>query len=80
MELEKLEKLIGEIVNIDGYRISEDTVLSDDLGMDALDVYELVMEIENALDIEFPQETSPGIRTVGELLTEIESITGVGEV
>ncbi len=80
MELEKLAELIEKITDTGGYTISEETVLSDDLGMDMLDVFELLMEIENVLDIEFPQNTGSNIRTVGELAAEIDLITGAGEV
>lgn len=80
MELERLAEIISDVEALDGYTITGDTVLSDDLGMDILDVFELLMEIENVLDIEFPQDTISNIRTVGELLEEIDLITGAGEV
>lgn len=66
MELEKLKEVIAEVLNVDPNEITKDTTFLDDLGADSLDVYQIVMGIEEAFDIEIPAEKAEQITTVGE--------------
>ncbi len=66
MELEKLKEVIAEVLNVDPNEITEETTFLDDLGADSLDVYQIVMGIEEAFDIEIPAEKAEQITTVGE--------------
>ena len=52
MELEKLKKIITEVLNVDESEITMDTKFIDDLGADSLDVYQIIMGVEEELDIE----------------------------
>ena len=54
MELEKLKKIIVEVLNVDEDEISEDTTFIDDLGADSLDIFQIIMGIEEEFDIEIP--------------------------
>ena len=56
MELEKLQKIIAEVMNVDEEEITMDTTFVDDLGADSLDVYQIIMGIEEEFDIEIPNE------------------------
>ena len=56
MELEKIKAIIAEVLNIDADSITEDTTFVDDLGADSLDLFELVMALEDEYNIEIPAE------------------------
>ena len=52
MEFEKLKKIIAEVLNVDPDEITMETTFQDDLGADSLDVYQIIMGIEEEFDIE----------------------------
>lgn len=58
MEFEKLKKIIAEVLNVDPDEITMETTFQDDLGADSLDVYQIIMGIEEEFDIEIPAETA----------------------
>ncbi len=70
---EEVRKAIAEQLNISEDRITEDSRLIDDLKADSLDVVELVMGLEERYGIEIPDEDLPGIKTVGDIISYIES-------
>ena len=51
MEFEKLKKIIAEVLNVDPDEITMETTFQDDLGADSLDVYQIIMGIEEEFDI-----------------------------
>lgn len=73
MELKKLQEVIAEVLNVDPREITEKTTFLDDLGADSLDVYQIIMGIEDAFQIEIPAEKVEGITTVGEAVELIRS-------
>ncbi len=73
MELEKLQEVIAEILNVDPREITEKTTFLEDLGADSLDVYQIIMGIEDAFHIEIPAEKAERITTVGEAVELIKS-------
>lgn len=66
MELEKLKEIIAEVLNIDEDIITGETTFVDDLGADSLDVFQIVMGIEEEYDIELGNETVERIQTVND--------------
>ena len=56
MEFEKLQQIIAEVLNIDPEEITMNTTFVDDLGADSLDVFQIIMGIEEEFDIEIPEE------------------------
>ena len=52
MELEKLKKVIAEVLNVDPEEITPESTFVDDLGADSLDVYQIIMGIEEEFDID----------------------------
>ena len=56
MEFEKLAKIIAEVLNVDANEITLDTTFVDELGADSLDVFQIIMGIEEEFDIEIPNE------------------------
>ena len=73
MELEKLKKIIVEVLNVDEDEISEDTTFIDDLGADSLDIFQIIMGIEEEFDIEIPTEEAEKISTVGDAVEQIRN-------
>ena len=57
MELEKIKAIIAEVLNIDADSITEDTTFVDDLGADSLDIFQIIMGIEEEYDIELDNES-----------------------
>ena len=72
MEFEKLKKIIIEVLNVDEEEIKEDTTFIDDLGADSLDVFQIIMGIEEEFDIEIPNEEAEKIVTVGDAVEQIK--------
>ncbi len=61
MEFEKLQQIIAEVLNIDPEEITMNTTFVDDLGADSLDVFQIIMGIEEEFDIEIPTEEAEKI-------------------
>ena len=73
MEFEKLKKVIAEVLNVDPEEIAMETTFSEDLGADSLDVFQIIMGIEEEFDIEVPAEQAEKISTVEEAVELIKS-------
>ena len=73
MEFEKLRKVIAEVLNVDPEEITMNTTFTDDLGADSLDVFQIVMGIEEEFDIEIPEEQAEKISTVEEAVELIKN-------
>lgn len=73
MEFEKLQKIIAEVLNVDADEINMETTFVDDLGADSLDVFQIIMGIEEEFDIEIPNENAESITTVGDAVEAIKS-------
>lgn len=73
MEFEKLQQIIAEVLNVDADEITMDTTFVDDLGADSLDVFQIIMGIEEEFDIEIPNEAAEKIVSVGDAAEAIKS-------
>ena len=76
MEFEKLQQIISEVLNVDVDEITPDTAFGDDLGADSLDIFQIIMGVEEEFDIEIPQEKVEKIVTVGDAARAIKAETG----
>ena len=65
MEFDKLREIIAEVLNVDADEITMDTTFVDDLGADSLDVFQIIMGIEEEFDIEISNEDAEKIVSVG---------------
>ena len=74
MELEKITAIIAEVLNIDADSITADTTFVDDLGADSLDIFQIIMGIEEEYDIELENESVEQIQTVGDAVEAIRAI------
>lgn len=73
MEFEKLKNIIAEVLSVDPDEITMDTTFMDDLGADSLDVYQIIMGIEEEFDIEIPSESAENITTVEQAVELIKN-------
>ena len=73
MEFEKLAKIIAEVLNVDANEITLDTTFVDELGADSLDVFQIIMGIEEEFDIAIPNEEAEKIVSVGDAVEAIKS-------
>ena len=69
---EEMKDLIAEGLNIDESKITEESSFKDDLGADSLDLFELVMSLEDKYDVEIPSEELEKLLTVGYVIKYIE--------
>jgi len=72
MELEKLQQIIAEVLNLDVDEITTETTFVDDLGADSLDIFQIIMAIEEEFDIEIPNEEAEKIVSVGDAMEQIK--------
>ena len=73
MEFEKLKKIIAEVLNVDEEEITMDTTFVDDLGADSLDIFQIIMGLEEEFDIEIANEEAENIVTVGDAVEQIKN-------
>ena len=73
MEFEKLQGIIAEVLNIDPEEVTINSTFVDDLGADSLDVFQIIMGIEEEFDVEIPNEAAEQIVTVGDAVEQIKN-------
>ena len=72
MAFEKLRDIIVEVLNVDETEVTMESTFIDDLGADSLDVFQIIMGIEEEFDIEIPNEEAEKIVTVGDAVEQIK--------
>ncbi len=73
MEFEKLQDIIAEVLNIEASEITMESTFVDDLGADSLDIFQIIMGIEEEFDIEIPNEAAEKISTVADAVEQIKN-------
>ena len=73
MEFEKLQKIIAEVMNVSEEEIRPETTFVDDLGADSLDIFQIIMGIEDTFDIQIPEDAAEHITTVAEAVEQIQA-------
>ena len=71
--LEKMREIIAEQLNADESEISEATSFKEDLGADSLDLFELVMALEENYEVEIPAEDLTELTTVGKVMDYLKA-------
>ncbi len=75
MEFEKLKKIIVDVLNVDENEITMDTTFIDDLGADSLDVFQIIMGLEEEFDIEIPDDVAEKVVTVKDAVEYVQNLT-----
>ena len=73
MEFEKLRDIIVEVLNVDASEVKMESTFVDDLGADSLDVFQIIMGLEEEFDIEIPNEQAEKIVTVADAVEQIKA-------
>lgn len=74
MEYEKIKKIIVEVLSVDEKEITPDTTFVEDLGADSLDIFQIIMGIEEEFDIEISHESAEKINTVKDAVDCIKAV------
>ncbi|MEI6579825.1 MAG: acyl carrier protein [Eubacteriales bacterium] len=72
MVFEKVQKIICEQFGIEASEVTLESSIIDDFGADSLDIVDLAMTIEDAFDIEVPDEELENVKTVADIVKFIE--------
>ena len=72
MEFERIRDIICEVLNLEPDEVTMSTNIVEDLGADSLDVFQIIMAIEEEFEIEIPQEEAEKIKTVGDAVEAIK--------
>ena len=70
--LEKMKEIIAEQLSVDAESITEASSFKDDLGADSLDLFELVMALEDEYSVEIPAEDLQNLLTVGDVMNYLK--------
>ncbi|MFT3983671.1 MAG: acyl carrier protein [Lachnospiraceae bacterium] len=73
MEFEKLKKIIAEVLNVDEDEVTMETKFVDDLGADSLDIFQIIMGIEEEFDVEISTDEAENIVSVGDAVEQIKN-------
>lgn len=73
MEFEKLREIIADVMSIEPDEITEDVSFENDLGADSLDIFQIIMGIEEEFDIEIANEDAEKIISVGDAVEQIKN-------
>ncbi len=73
MEFAKIKEIIVNVLNAAEEDITMETTFVDDLGADSLDVFQIIMEIEETFDVEIDNEEVEKIVTVGDAVEQIKN-------
>ncbi len=74
MEFDKLRHVIADVLNVDPDEVMPETTFVEDLGADSLDIFQIIVGIEEAFDIEIPAEEAERIQTVEEAVALIQRV------
>ena len=67
-EYEKLRQIIADVLNLDPDEITMESTLTEDLGADSLDLFQIVTELSDEFEAPIDEEAASKVRTVGEAL------------
>lgn len=70
--LEEIKELVAESLGASIEELTEETSFTEDLNADSLDLFEMVMELEDKYDVKIPSEDLENIKTIGDVKQYIE--------
>ncbi len=73
MEFEKLKEIIAEVLSVDQNEVTLETTFTDDLGADSLDVFQIIMGIEQEFELTVDTDEVENIKTVGDAVELIKA-------
>ena len=73
--LEKVQAMLADALGVSADKITSDARIIEDLGADSLDVVELLSRLEDEYGITIPEDDVENLKTVGDIVTELEKIS-----
>lgn len=73
MELEKVIEIVAKVMGVENDKVSADSKFVDDLQADSLDLYQIIMALEEQYNISISDEDAETIVTVGDVAEKLES-------
>ncbi len=73
MVFDKVKSILVDQLDVEDETVTMESLISDDLGADSLDIVDMVMSLEEEFDIEIPDEESENMKTVGDVVKFIEA-------
>jgi len=70
---DRIQSIVADQLGVERTEVTKDASILDDLGADSLDVVELVMTLEEAFDIEVPDDAVEEMRTIGDIQRFVEA-------
>ena len=71
MDFYRIRKIIASVLGVDVSEVKEETTFIEDLGADSLDVYQIMLKLEEEFEIHVDAKVIENIRNVGDVLTLI---------
>ena len=71
--LEKIKQIVAEAMDTEISKLNDNTAFKEDLGADSLDLFELVMTIEEEFNVEIPTDNLVNIKTLGDVRSYLEA-------
>ena len=72
MVFEKVKSILIDQLDVEEEKVTPEASIADDLGADSLDIFDLVMSLEEEFDLEIPDDQVENIKTVGDIVKYIE--------
>lgn len=73
MEFEKIVNVVAEQLGVNKDSLTMETAFGDDLNADSLDLFQIIMTLEEEFEIEIPNEDAENIKTIGDAVKYVES-------
>lgn len=73
MDLNKIKELVADQLGVDVAELKQETSLKDDLNADSLDLFQIIMSLEEEFGIEIPTEDTESIQTIGDIESYLNS-------
>lgn len=74
MEIEVIKQIVADVMKVDIREIGDDTTFVNDLGADSLDIFRMIMNVEEKFSIILPKDSITRINTVGDVIEIIKTL------
>lgn len=75
-EFDRIKKIVADVLNVDPNEITEQSTFEEDLGADSLDMYQILLGLEEEFGVEVDLEKVKDIKTAGEALQVVRQAVG----
>ena len=67
MDINKIKELVADQLGVEVAELTEQTSLKEDLNADSLDLFQIIMSLEEEFGLEIPTEDTENIATIGDI-------------